>query len=154
MFTQQTYLKDLEQTLLWGEHLGRTCPLPLVIGLKGDLGAGKTSLCQGIGKGFGVEEILTSPTFTLVQTYASQRGHLYHLDIYRLKGLDDLLDLGLEEWLQQPDVLVLIEWFAHFTNWPFEVPLLEVELSHAPPGRQLRLSASDTLSSLCETLLP
>ncbi len=76
--------------------------------LVGDLGAGKTVFAQGFGAGLGVDEQITSPTFALVQSYAG-RLELHHLDVYRLAQLDEALDLGLPELLDDGSV-VLIEW--------------------------------------------
>ena len=79
-----------------------------VVVLAGDLGAGKTAFVQGFGRGLGVEERITSPTFTLVHVYDG-RLPVHHLDVYRLEQLSEALDLGLPEMLDEGGV-VLIEW--------------------------------------------
>jgi tRNA threonylcarbamoyladenosine biosynthesis protein TsaE len=76
--------------------------------LTGDLGAGKTTLVQGIGQGLGVEEQVTSPTFTLVKEYGG-RLDVAHVDVYRLERVQDVVDLGLDE-LGGPDRVLLVEW--------------------------------------------
>jgi len=79
-----------------------------VIVLAGDLGAGKTAFVQGFGRGLGVTDRITSPTFTLVHVYEG-RLPIHHLDVYRLEQLSEALDLGLPEMLDEGGV-VLIEW--------------------------------------------
>jgi tRNA threonylcarbamoyladenosine biosynthesis protein TsaE len=76
--------------------------------LTGDLGAGKTTLVQGIGRGLGVEDHVASPTFTLVREY-SGRLDIAHVDVYRLERVQDVVDLALDE-LGGPDRVLLIEW--------------------------------------------
>lgn len=76
--------------------------------LVGDLGAGKTAFCQGFGRGLGVDEQITSPTFAIVQSYTG-RLDLHHLDVYRLGQLNEALDLGLNELLDEGGVTI-IEW--------------------------------------------
>jgi tRNA threonylcarbamoyladenosine biosynthesis protein TsaE len=79
-----------------------------VVALAGDLGAGKTAFVQGFGRGLGVAERITSPTFTLVHVYEG-RMPVHHLDVYRLEQLSEALDLGLAEMLDEGGV-VLVEW--------------------------------------------
>jgi tRNA threonylcarbamoyladenosine biosynthesis protein TsaE len=76
--------------------------------LTGDLGAGKTTLVQGIGRGLGVEDHVASPTFTLVREYTG-RLDIAHVDVYRLERVQDVVDLALDE-LGGPDRVLLIEW--------------------------------------------
>lgn len=76
--------------------------------LTGDLGAGKTTLVQGIGRGLGVEDHVASPTFTLVHEYTG-RLDIAHVDVYRLDRVQDVLDLALDE-LGGPERVLLIEW--------------------------------------------
>jgi tRNA threonylcarbamoyladenosine biosynthesis protein TsaE len=76
--------------------------------LTGDLGAGKTTLVQGIGRGLGVEDHVASPTFTLVREY-SGRLDVAHVDVYRLERVQDVIDLGLDE-LGGPNRVLLVEW--------------------------------------------
>ena len=80
-----------------------------VLVLAGDLGAGKTAFVQGFGRGLGVADRITSPTFTLVHVYEGGRLPVHHLDVYRLDQLSEALDLGLAEMLEDGGV-VLIEW--------------------------------------------
>lgn len=77
--------------------------------LIGDLGAGKTSFTQGFGRALGVDTPITSPTFTLAQQYQGDALRLHHLDVYRLVQLEEVMDLGLGELLDD-EAVVLIEW--------------------------------------------
>lgn len=99
---------DAEETRSLGEAIGRRLGPGDVVALWGELGAGKTVAAQGICLGLGVAEPVSSPTFTLVQEY---RGRLpvWHLDTYRVRHADELIDLGWEELLRGGGV-VLVEW--------------------------------------------
>lgn len=79
-----------------------------IVLLVGELGAGKTAFAQGFAAGLGVQEPVTSPTFTLVRTYAG-RLRLHHVDVYRLENLQEALDLGLAEMVDEGAV-TLVEW--------------------------------------------
>jgi len=96
-----------EETYGLGLTLGRLAYPGLVVVLNGELGAGKTFLAQGVGRGLGVEEPIRSPTFTLIHEYHG-RLPFYHLDLYRLDG-SELEDLGLDEYLDAGGV-TLLEW--------------------------------------------
>ena len=107
--------RDGRETQAFGERLGRLGEAGAVILLHGDLGAGKTTLTQGIAAGLGITEPVQSPTFTLV---AEHDGHdragaplrLYHLDLYRLTDPGELDSFGFEEYLAPREGLTVIEW--------------------------------------------
>ncbi|MCK5340076.1 MAG: tRNA (adenosine(37)-N6)-threonylcarbamoyltransferase complex ATPase subunit type 1 TsaE [Desulfobulbaceae bacterium] len=103
-------LTTLDETSSLGQSLGRVAESGDVIALFGDLGAGKTTLTQFIGQGLQVPDscYITSPTFSLLHEYPG-RIPLFHMDLYRLSGEDDVIDLGFEDYLYG-DGLVVIEW--------------------------------------------
>jgi len=105
-------LPDAEATRSLGVALGRSLPPGSVILLEGDLGAGKTTLVQGIGEGLGIQDSIDSPTFTLINEYLDGRIPLYHLDLYRLEPVE-VEALNLEtywEGIEMPLGIVAIEW--------------------------------------------
>lgn len=97
----------VEDTRGFGEALASVLRKGDVLALHGDLGAGKTTLVQGIARGLGFEGHVASPTFTLVREY---RGRLtvHHVDVYRLRRVQDVVDLGLDE--MTADGVVIVEW--------------------------------------------
>jgi tRNA threonylcarbamoyladenosine biosynthesis protein TsaE len=97
------------ETEALGESWGRDARSGLVIGLSGDLGAGKTQLVKGLARGLDIAGRVHSPTFTLVNVYSGGRLTLFHLDLYRLETLEQILSAGLEEYLNPAGVAV-IEW--------------------------------------------
>jgi tRNA threonylcarbamoyladenosine biosynthesis protein TsaE len=100
----------VEETRNLGKTIGRRINHPLVIGLCGELGSGKTAFVQGLAQGLEVpgDYYITSPTFTLINEYPG-RLPLYHVDLYRLAGIHDLEDIGLVEMLDDQAVIA-IEW--------------------------------------------
>lgn len=97
------------ETQSLGESWGRSAGRGLVIGLCGDLGAGKTELVKGIARGLGAAARVHSPTFTLVNEYDGGRLRLFHLDLYRLETPGQIVAAGLEQFLS-PDGVAVIEW--------------------------------------------
>jgi len=101
-------IENAEKMVQLGESLGRLLREGSVVCLIGELGAGKTTLARGIARGLGIKDYVTSPSFTIIKEY---RGTfpLYHIDVYRLEDPEEVLYLGLEEYLFGSGVTV-IEW--------------------------------------------
>ena len=111
--------RSVAGTLALGERIAEILlPAPKLVVLRGEVGAGKTTLVKGIAASLGAatEEDVTSPTFTLVHEYAGPKVRLYHLDLYRLETERELATLGLEEMIAEPDALVLVEWGERFES--------------------------------------
>jgi tRNA threonylcarbamoyladenosine biosynthesis protein TsaE len=106
--------ESAEETARLGMLLGRLIEKPVLIRLAGDLGAGKTCFAQGVARGLDIpeDEPVTSPSYTLMNQY-SGRLPLYHFDLYRLTGADDLEDLGFSDYLDADGVTV-VEWGDRF----------------------------------------
>ena len=98
-----------EDTFRIGEAMGRQARAGEICCLEGDLGVGKTVFTQGFAAGLGIEEPVSSPTFTIVQEYDGGRLPLYHFDVYRLEGPEELEEIGYEEYFFGEGVC-LIEW--------------------------------------------
>lgn len=127
------HLPDQPATLALGSEIGQMVRAGDVLALSGDLGAGKTTLAQGILDGLGYREEVTSPTFTLVQEYIGGRLDVFHFDFYRIEDEFELLDLGWDDYLDR-DGLVIVEWpslhpglLPEHTDW--------INLSHHESGR-------------------
>ena len=114
----------------FGEDLGRQLRAPAVIGLSGELGTGKTTLIQAICRGLGARARATSPTYALVHQYNAGSTPVYHVDCYRLRHPDDARDLGFDDMMREP-AIILIEWPERAGAW-------------APPlDRHFQLSYAD-----------
>lgn len=100
---------DELELVAWGERFGRNASKPLLVTITGELGAGKTTLARAICRGYGVRDEVTSPTFALVHRYDAPRSPVFHLDLYRLRGPDELTNIGWDDVLGE-DALVLVEW--------------------------------------------
>jgi tRNA threonylcarbamoyladenosine biosynthesis protein TsaE len=108
-----------EETAALGERWGREARTGWLIGLSGDLGAGKTLLASGIARGLGVAARVQSPTFALVNEYLGGRLPLFHLDLYRLETRDEIIAAGLEPYLARPAGVAVVEWIE---RWIGEKP--------------------------------
>ncbi|NER29563.1 MAG: tRNA (adenosine(37)-N6)-threonylcarbamoyltransferase complex ATPase subunit type 1 TsaE [Symploca sp. SIO1C4] len=132
-------------TNVWATHslgasLGKSLPAGSVILLEGDLGTGKTTLVQGIGKGLGITAPIVSPTFTLINEYPEGRLPLYHLDLYRLQA-EEVETLNLDSYWEGVDVplgIVAIEWSDRLPYLP--VSYLRIYLTYSTAqGRYAQL---------------
>ena len=97
------------QTEALGAALGQRLKAGTVIAYRGDLGAGKTAFTRGLARGLGCREIVTSPTYTIVNEYLGGRIPLFHFDMYRLASSDDLWDIGWDDYLDRGGVCA-VEW--------------------------------------------
>ncbi|HVM94506.1 MAG TPA: tRNA (adenosine(37)-N6)-threonylcarbamoyltransferase complex ATPase subunit type 1 TsaE [Terriglobales bacterium] len=115
MPTLTTETHSADETIAYGRALAAELNPPLLILLRGDLGAGKTTLVKGIAEGFHAARAdqVTSPTFTLIHEYRSPRVTLYHIDLYRIDTERQLETLALDDLLA-PDSILLIEWGEKF----------------------------------------
>ena len=92
-----------------GAALGQVIPAGSILAYRGDLGAGKTAFTRGLARGLGTAEMVTSPTYTIVNEYLGGRLPLFHFDMYRLRSSDDLFDIGWDDYLDRCGVCA-VEW--------------------------------------------
>jgi tRNA threonylcarbamoyladenosine biosynthesis protein TsaE len=118
MLTREITTHSAEETIAFGRTLTRLLAPPKLVLLRGDLGAGKTTLIKGIASAFEAasEENVTSPTFTLVHEYRGPLASLYHIDLYRVDTPRQLETLGIEDLIAEDSVL-LIEWGEKFPRF-------------------------------------
>lgn len=105
-----------EDTQSLGRLWAAALPAGTVIGLSGDLGAGKTQLVKGLATGLGIKDRINSPTFGLVNEYESGRLPLFHLDLYRLETPEQILGAGLETYLVEPPGIAVVEWIDRWLD--------------------------------------
>ena len=98
-----------EETFALGENIGKRARAGEIYTLTGDLGAGKTVLAKGVAAGLGIDEHVSSPTFTILQEYRGGRLPLYHFDVYRIEDPEEMFEVGLADYLHGEGVC-LIEW--------------------------------------------
>lgn len=101
--------RSAEETFALGKQIGENAKPGQVFTLIGDLGVGKTVFTQGMAKGLGIEEPVNSPTFTIVQEYEDGRIPFYHLDVYRIGDVEEMDEIGFEDYVYG-DGVSLIEW--------------------------------------------
>ena len=116
--TREITTHSAEETIAFGRTLAELLRPPKIVLLRGDLGAGKTTLVKGIAKGFQAasENDVTSPTFTLVHEYRGPKANVYHIDLYRVDTPRQLETLGLDDLIAENSVL-LIEWGEKFPRF-------------------------------------
>lgn len=128
-----------EQTVEFGERLAGAVGAGDVVGLCGDLGAGKTFLAAAVSRALGVPEevAVNSPTFTLINEYRGGRLPVYHMDLYRLSDPAELYELGLWEYYDG-DGVCLVEWCDRFDDlWPPDAVVISIELGEGERRRMV-----------------
>jgi len=129
--------KSAEETIALGRELAAILAPPKVVVLRGDLGAGKTTLVKGIAEGFQAasEEDVTSPTFTLIHEYRGPAAMVYHIDLYRIDTQRELDTLALDDLMNENSVL-LIEWGEKFERFARDRDL-EIELKRVSETKRI-----------------
>ena len=102
------------ETEALGESWGRVCERGWIVGLTGGLGAGKTQLVRGLARGLHAGGRVASPTYALVHEYRDGRLPLFHLDLYRLSGREEIIAAGLENYLARPAGVTVVEWIERW----------------------------------------
>jgi len=120
MFRVPCYMSKIithseKETIKFAARLAKQLKGGEIIGLIGDLGAGKTVFVKGLAKGLGIKETITSPTFVLMKVYRLSLNqkkikNLVHIDAYRIQSSEDIIAIGASEYWQRPDTITVIEW--------------------------------------------
>lgn len=127
-----------EETFDLGNNLGQSCQGGEVILLLGNLGAGKTCFTQGLAKGLGIKGKVNSPTFNLMKVYKTTIGVLCHIDAYRLNSGNDLIAIGLDDYLARKDAVVVIEWAEKVKDiWPKNK--IKINFKNYKKGRKIKI---------------
>lgn len=147
MDAREVTTHSAEETVAFGRTLAELLSPPKIVLLRGDLGAGKTTLVKGIAEGFQAasEEDVTSPTFTLVHEYRGPRANLYHIDLYRIDTPRQLETLGLDD-LVAPNSILLIEWGEKFPRFVDERDVEIALESLGENSRHIRITTDAHLS--------
>jgi tRNA threonylcarbamoyladenosine biosynthesis protein TsaE len=141
--TQEFITRSAEETIALGRSLASQLAPPKLVILRGDLGAGKTTLVKGIAEGFqaALEDDVTSPTFTLIHEYRGPKAVVYHIDLYRVDTARELETLGLDDLMSDNSVL-LIEWGEKFRRFECERDV-EIALERVSENnRRIRVTRS------------
>ena len=134
------FTTNSEETILLGKRIGELLNKGDVVLLSGDLSAGKTTITKGIGLALGVNRVINSPTFTIVKEYAGNKCPLFHLDLYRLDGVNE--DFDLEEYFNEESICV-VEW-PHQVDEVLPSSYLKISLSKlGDDERKIILSSND-----------
>ena len=122
MATTEYITRSAEETIALGREVAPALKNARLVMLRGNLGAGKTTLAKGIAEGLHAASTddVTSPTFTLIHEYRGPAVSVYHVDLYRIETLRELDTLGLDELLAEPGNLVLLEWGEKFARFEAE----------------------------------
>ena len=130
-----------EETQELGRRLGERLGPGAVVAFTGDLGAGKTAFTRGLAQGLGIQERVTSPTFTIVNEYEGGRLPLFHFDMYRLASSEELFDIGWEDYLVRGGVCA-VEWSENVAD-ALEDDAVRVEIRRGDGDDQRRIHVTN-----------
>ena len=129
-----------------GAALGKIIPAGTVIAYRGDLGAGKTAFTRGLARGLGCSELVTSPTYTIVNEYLGGRLPLFHFDMYRLASSDDLWDIGWGGYLERGGVCA-VEWSENVADAMEDAITVTID-KLGEESRRITMEGGDFLADL------
>ncbi|MBQ7802112.1 MAG: tRNA (adenosine(37)-N6)-threonylcarbamoyltransferase complex ATPase subunit type 1 TsaE [Oscillospiraceae bacterium] len=135
-----------EETEAVGAALGKVLTPGTILTYRGDLGAGKTAFTRGLARGLGCGEIVTSPTYTIVNEYLSGRMPLFHFDMYRLASSDDLWDIGWEDYLERGGVCA-VEWSENVSDAMEDAILVTIEKT-GEDSRRITIEGGEKIADL------
>jgi tRNA threonylcarbamoyladenosine biosynthesis protein TsaE len=138
--TLQIEAPDEDAQVALGRRIAEACGADAVLYLRGELGAGKTTLTRGLMRGFGYDGPVKSPTYTLIEPYELPGRRVSHLDLYRVGDPGELEYLGLRELTAQPGV-ILVEWPERGDGW-LPPPDLEIFIDYCDAGRAVTIDAA------------
>ena len=129
-----------------GAALGKIIKAGTVIAYRGDLGAGKTAFTRGLARGLGCKELVTSPTYTIVNEYLGGRLPLFHFDMYRLRSSDDLWDIGWEDYLDRNGICA-VEWSENVEDALEDALSITIE-KLGEDSRRITIEGGESLADL------
>ena len=129
-----------------GTALGKILTPGTVLAYRGDLGAGKTAFTRGLARGLGCTDIVTSPTYTIVNEYLGGRLPLFHFDMYRLRSSDDLFDIGWDDYLDRNGVCA-VEWSENVDDAMEDAIYITIE-KLGDDARRITIEGGDSLDDL------
>ena len=135
-----------QETEALGQKLGQALPAGTVIAYRGDLGAGKTAFTRGLARGLGIQDPVTSPTYTIVNEYLGGRVPLFHFDMYRLHSADDLFDIGWDDYLERQGICA-VEWSENVAE-ALEDPLTVTICKTGEESRKITLEGGPQIADL------
>ena len=129
-----------------GAALAKVLTPGTVLAYRGDLGAGKTAFTRGLAKGLGCGDMVTSPTYTIVNEYLSGRLPLFHFDMYRLRSSEDLWDIGWDDYLDRGGVCA-VEWSENVDDAMENAIYVTIEKT-GEDSRRITIEGGDTLADI------
>ncbi len=135
-----------EETENIGARLGAVLRPGTVLAYRGDLGAGKTAFTHGLARGLGATDMVTSPTYTIVNEYLSGKMPLFHFDMYRLPDSDSLFDIGWEDYLERGGVCA-VEWSENVADAMEDAIFITIEKT-GESSRRITVEGGDALEDL------
>ena len=136
-----------EETEKVGAALGAILSAGTILAYTGDLGAGKTAFTRGLAKGLGCTDMVTSPTYTIVNEYVSGRLPLFHFDMYRLRSSDDLFDIGWEDYLDRNGICA-VEWSENVADAMEDAITVRIE-KLGGDDRRIAIEGGEDLAAVC-----